>query len=187
MLGGFGLRFSIPVTALIVGIFFSLQIFLLFILMSTDNRKALLSSTGWLSFLFLVSGCAALIYQIVWQRSLFTAFGVNIESVTIIVSIFMFGLGIGSLVGGVLSKKYPSRLPQFFLAFEILIGLFGIVSLPLIRTVSYAPVHNSLLHISLATFALLLFPTMLMGATLPVLVAFLYTHYKNVGKSVGKL
>jgi spermidine synthase len=186
-LGAFGLQFNIPVAALTAVLFFALQIFLLIIFMSPDNKKALLSSTGWLSFLFLISGCAALIYQIVWQRSLFTAFGVNIESVTIIVSIFMVGLGIGSLVGGILSKKYPSRLPQFFFAFEILIGLFGIISLPLIKTVSYAPVHNSLLHISLATFALLLFPTILMGATLPILVAFLYTHYRNVGRSVGKL
>src|SRR5262249_6293057 len=53
--------------------------------------------------LFFLSGFAALIYQIVWQRVLFAAFGVNIESVTITVSLFMFGLGVGSLVGGVLS------------------------------------------------------------------------------------
>jgi hypothetical protein len=47
------------------------------------------SSVAYLSFLFLISGFAALIYQIVWQRTLFAAFGVNIESTTIIVRPFM--------------------------------------------------------------------------------------------------
>ncbi|MGA3102094.1 MAG: hypothetical protein ABSD61_09560, partial [Terracidiphilus sp.] len=53
--------------------------------------------------LFFVSGFPALMYQIVWQRALFTIYGVNIESVTIIVTVFMLGLGLGSLAGGRLS------------------------------------------------------------------------------------
>jgi hypothetical protein len=48
-----------------------------------------------LSILFFFSGTAALIYQVMWQRMLFTLFGVDLESITIIVSVFMFGLGIG--------------------------------------------------------------------------------------------
>src|SRR6266542_57643 len=94
-----------------------------------------------LALLFLVSGFAALIYQIVWQRVLFTAFGVNIESITIIVAVFMFGLGVGSLVGGRLSRRFPQHLPQLFLVCEIAIGLFGLGSLPLIRAVSALTLH----------------------------------------------
>ena len=45
----------------------------------------------WLLLLFFVSGAAALIYQICWQRLLFESVGVDIESVTIIVSTFMLG------------------------------------------------------------------------------------------------
>jgi len=187
MLGAVGVQFTLPAVAVVVLIFLFLQVFLVYFLMDRHYKREILSSLGWLSFLFLISGFAALIYQIVWQRALFTAFGVNIESVTIIVSIFMFGLGIGSLAGGFVSKKYPTRLPELFMTCEILIGLFGIVSLPLIKAVSSVPVHNSLLKISLATSALLCFPTMLMGATLPILVTYLYMHYKNVGRSVGKL
>jgi hypothetical protein len=67
------------------------------------------SSVAYLSFLFLISGFAALIYQIVWQRTLFAAFGVNIESTTIIVCLFMFGLGLGSFVGGHPSDKFPNH------------------------------------------------------------------------------
>src|ERR1700704_2786353 len=54
----------------------------------------------WLYLLFFVSGFPALIYQIVWQRALFAIYGVNIESVTVVVSAFMLGLGLGSLAGG---------------------------------------------------------------------------------------
>jgi len=42
---------------------------------------------------FFMSGFAALIYQIAWQRMLFTAFGVDLESITIIIAVFMAGLG----------------------------------------------------------------------------------------------
>ncbi len=147
-----------------------------------------LSSLGWLSFLFLLSGVAALIYQIVWQRLLFAAYGVNIESVTIIVSIFMFGLGVGSLVGGILSKRFPSHLPQlFFVLCEVAIGCFGIASLSLINWITDATVHGSLLSISLVTYAVLCLPTIFMGATLPILVCHLHSNYKHIGKSVGTL
>jgi len=50
--------------------------------------------------LFFFSGFPALLYQIVWQRALFTIYGVNIEWVTVIMTVFMLGLGLGSLAGG---------------------------------------------------------------------------------------
>ena len=58
-----------------------------------------------LCVLFFFSGFPALIYQLTWQRALFRIFGVNIESVTIVVTAFMLGLGLGSLAGGWLSKR----------------------------------------------------------------------------------
>src|SRR5258708_18004803 len=61
--------------------------------------------TRLLCVLFFCSGFPALIYQLTWQRALFRIFGVNIESVTIVVAAFMLGLGLGSLVGGWLSKR----------------------------------------------------------------------------------
>ena len=42
--------------------------------------------------IFFMSGFSALIYQIAWQRMLFTAFGVDLESITVIISVFMAGL-----------------------------------------------------------------------------------------------
>jgi len=140
-----------------------------------------------LSWLFLVSGFAALIYQIVWQRVLFTAFGVNIESITIVVAVFMFGLGVGSLVGGRLSQRWPTRLPQLFLMSELAIGVFGLVSLPLIKAVSEWTLHGSLYVIAITIYALLCIPTIFMGATLPILAAYLHQMNKNVGRTVSTL
>ena len=108
-----------------------------------------------LSLLFLISGFAALIYQIVWQRVLFTAFGVNIESVTIIVAVFMFGLGVGSLIGGWLSRRFRDCVLWLFVACELLIGVFGLISLPLIKTVTALAIHGSLFTIGLTSYALL--------------------------------
>lgn len=71
--------------------------------------------------------------------------------------------------------------------FEVLIGLFGLVSLPLIKYMGMLTLHGSLLTISLATYALLSIPTFLMGATLPILVTYLHLHYRNAGKAVGTL
>src|SRR5262245_62874209 len=84
-----------------------------------------------LCVLFFLSGFPALIYQLVWQRALFRIFGVNIESVTIVVTAFMLGLGLGSLVGGLISKRRGIPLLPLLAAIELATGLFGLASLAL--------------------------------------------------------
>jgi len=164
-----------------------LQAVLICGLLTTELGMGAFASFQWLSFLFFLSGFAALIYQIVWQRVLFGLFGVNIESVTITVSLFMFGLGVGSLVGGQLARRLPAYAPQLFLLCEAAIGIFGLFSIPLIERVGEATLQGSPFTVSLATYALLGLPTMAMGATLPILVSHLNRFYANVGKSVGIL
>ena len=63
------------------------------------------TGTKTLCILFFFSGFPALIYQLTWQRELFRIFGINSESVTIVVAAFMLGLGLGSLAGGWVSKR----------------------------------------------------------------------------------
>src|SRR2546428_9398712 len=84
-----------------------------------------------LCVLFFFSGFPALIYQLTWQRALFRIFGVNMESVTIVVTAFMLGLGLGSLAGGWLSRR--SRVPLLVLlaVIELASAAFGAVSLPI--------------------------------------------------------
>lgn len=137
--------------------------------------------------LFFFSGFPALIYQLVWQRALFRIFGVNIESVTVIVTAFMLGLGLGSLAGGWLSKQRNIPLLPLLAAIELLTGTFGIVSLGVFDKVGALALGMPLLLIGLVTLALVAVPTLLMGATLPVLVGHLASRSGNVGSSVGRL
>ena len=187
-LGSLGLRLDNRACILAFLVLFLIaNIAVLPLALDAPSRAKLFSSLGWLVMLFFVSGIAALIYQVTWERVLFGAFGVNIESVTLVVVIFMFGLGLGSLVGGTLSKRYPTHLPLLFLICESVTGLFGIISLPLIRFVAGRTIEHGGLGIALSIFGLLSVPTLLMGATLPVLVTHLHAHYRHAGKAIGLL
>lgn len=136
---------------------------------------------------FLASGFAAILYQLVWQRALFRLLGTSMESVTLIVTAFMLGLGLGSLAGGGLSSKPGRPLALVFGLVELGIGVFGLVSLPLFSWIATGTSQAAGLSIGLVAFAAVLVPTLLMGATLPVLVAALVRRSGNVGRSVGVL
>ncbi len=142
---------------------------------------------SWLYILFFFSGFPALIYQIVWQRALFSIYGVNIQSVTMVVTAFMLGLGLGSLAGGKISVT--SRLPllAIFGIAELGIAVFGAVSLFLFHWIARYTAGASPLATAVITFLLLFIPTCLMGSTLPVLVAHVVRKSGNVGRSVGQL
>jgi spermidine synthase len=135
---------------------------------------------------FVISGIAALIYQLVWQRSLMMIYGSNIESVAMVVSAFMIGLGIGSIAGGAVSKK---RVPLvlLFSGAELLIGLYGIISLKLFHWVGSYTLHAGTFQTGVLAFALVFVPTLFMGATLPLLVAYRVNTTHHVGQSVSWL
>src|SRR5438270_9690650 len=147
---------------------------------ASDNH----SSYYLLSFL---SGFPALLYQIVWQRALFTLYGVNIESVTMIVAVFMLGLGFGSLAGGWLSSLPKIRPLAAFGGIEASIGVFGLFSLKIFHTVGALTAGHSTFVTGAVAFCLLLIPTLLMGSTLPLLVEHFVRTTGNVGESVGSL
>lgn len=136
---------------------------------------------------FFLSGFAALVYQVVWQRSLFAIYGINLESVTVVVTAFMLGLGLGSLAGGAVSRDPKRPVLLLFALVEGGIGAFGFVSLALFRKVGAATLMMPSVVTALVTFVLVLAPTLLMGSTLPLLTAHLVRRSGNVGKSVGVL
>lgn len=135
---------------------------------------------------FFVSGFAALLYQTTWQRALFTLFGTNIESVTVVVTAFMAGLGLGSLVGGWVSDSEDRALLPIFAAIELATAAYGAVSLDLFGWAG-AGFAGSTVQTAAASFGLVLFPTLLMGSTLPLLAAHLVREHGDVGRSVGVL
>jgi predicted membrane-bound spermidine synthase len=156
----------------------------------TGNTAAVESGTllslG-IHLVFLVSGAAALVYQVVWQRALFAEYGIDLASVTIVVTAFMLGLGVGSLAGGVLSRAAPRSTLPLFGFFEAGIGVYAYFSLAIFGWASSRSLGAGHLATAILTFLLVLVPTTLMGATLPLLVAYGARRTGNVGKSVGSL
>jgi spermidine synthase len=137
--------------------------------------------------LFFFSGFPALIYQLTWQRELFRIFGVNSESVTIVVTAFMLGLGLGSLAGGWVSKQRGISLLPLLAAIEIITAAFGIVSLSVFEEVGALVVNWPLPALAGVNLLLVVVPTLLMGATLPILVSHLVQRSGQVGGAVGLL
>ena len=141
----------------------------------------------WLAPAFFASGFAALLYQVVWQRVLFAGFGINVEAVTIVVSAFLAGLGIGSLAGGLLSTRESRTLLRIFAAVEASIGIYGLASVRIFRGLAEFAAGMSPVASGTLTFVLVLIPTIMMGFTLPLLVAYSVRENGNVGSSVGQL
>lgn len=137
--------------------------------------------------IFFISGFSALIYQIAWQRMLFQAFGIDLESITIIIAVFMAGLGIGGYCGGRIADRAGQKILLIFALAELGIGLFGFASPTLIHFVRDLVLLSSTPVIALANFMLLLFPTFLMGSTLPLLTSYLNKLSSNTGENIGWL
>ena len=81
---------------------------------------------------FFVSGCSALIYQVCWQRELFAVIGVDMDSITIIVSAFMLGIGFGGMIGGWLADCQPKTRIVWYATIELAIAFYGAFSLVLL-------------------------------------------------------
>ncbi|HXY09042.1 MAG TPA: fused MFS/spermidine synthase [Terriglobales bacterium] len=80
----------------------------------------------WFFLFFLVSGFCSVLYEIVWLRLAMAQFGVTSAMVSIVLSVFMAGLGLGSWVSGRLLRRYanlaaPPALRIYALT-EFLIG-----------------------------------------------------------------
>src|SRR5512143_3592605 len=80
---------------------------------------------GLVALFFALSGAAALVYQVAWQRILALHSGVGLYSVATIVAAFMAGLGLGSHLGGLGCANVGRRAAlRIFGGLELAIGLF---------------------------------------------------------------
>jgi predicted membrane-bound spermidine synthase/tetratricopeptide (TPR) repeat protein len=147
-------------------------------------------------FCFFFSGAAGLIYQVVWTRMLTQIFGNTTYAIATVLSAFMAGLAIGSYLFG----KIADRGKNDFLLYGILeagVGIYGFIIPWLFHMAqkiygpifglnqSYPFIFNMVLF--LLCFILLVFPTLLMGATLPVLSRFFVRSFSQFGRRVGDL
>src|SRR5438874_5783036 len=127
-----------------------------------------------LLLLFVGSGCAALIYEIVWFQLLQLVIGSSSISLGILLGTFMAGMCLGSLLlPRVIS---PRRHPLLvYGTLELAIGIFALlilVSMPLVGGVYTAWAGEGMAGIifrAVIAGICLLPPTMLMGATLPAI------------------
>ena len=80
--------------------------------------------------LFLCSGLSGLIYQVVWVRVFANVFGNTIYSASLVIAVFMLGLGVGSYVVGTWAdRRYVSRPESMLRAyglFELGVGALGL-------------------------------------------------------------
>ena len=127
-----------------------------------------------LVFLFVGSGCAALIYEIVWFQLLQLVIGSSSISLGILLGTFMGGMCLGSILlpRAVSARKHPLRV---YASLEAGIGLFGLlilVGMPLVGGLYTAWAGEGMLSVfvrAIVAGVCLLPPTMLMGATLPAI------------------
>ena len=123
--------------------------------------------------LFFLSGFAALLYQVIWQRLLVFYTGSDTVSISLIVTAFMTGLGVGYLVGGRLAdRSSPGVNLRYFVGAELGIMVFAAFSKFILYDLLYAsapPFGDVPVLLYAVVFAVLLIPTFLMGVSLPLL------------------
>ncbi|HVL54592.1 MAG TPA: fused MFS/spermidine synthase [Vitreimonas sp.] len=145
--------------------------------------------------IFVLSGAAGLIYEIVWARQLVLVFGNTTQAVSAILTGFFGGMAIGSVVGGRIADRVRSPL-----------RLYGVVEIALVVVVILTPVTFQLIHelyrgaygalqeqpqlLGLIRFALALLAlgpaTVMMGATLPALTRH-FTRGDHLSGAFGRL
>jgi spermidine synthase len=132
-----------------------------------------------IAILFFASGLSGLVYQELWLRLLGLVFGVTVYAASAVLAGFMAGLAIGSALGGKWADR--TRRPLLFYgAAEVLVGASALATPVLLELVerAYVALHPVLPQLPgtltfvrfVLAIAVLLVPTMLMGATFPLVV-----------------
>jgi spermidine synthase len=139
-----------------------------------------------LTIVFFFSGFASLVYQVVWQRLLTLHYGVSSISTTLIVGVYMAGLGLGGLAGGYLAEKVRRKV-QLYFWIELGIGVFGLFSLGFVGYLGRATAGSPYFLSALYMFLFLSIPTFLMGITLPLLTKIFNRVQQNFFRTVSFL
>jgi spermidine synthase len=149
-----------------------------------------------LAICFVFSGATGLIYEVLWARMLGLVFGATTLAISAVLAAFMGGLALGSAA----AARYAPRIARPVRAYaliEIAVGLYTLAVPLLFRGIdrAYAAVwqyfHPGFYGAAFGRFALaaavLLIPTALMGATLPVLSAALQRSFEKRASAIARL
>jgi spermidine synthase len=145
---------------------------------------------------FLGSGAAGLVYEVVWTRLLLAQFGAGLYAICAVLAAFMGGLALGSWLLGRVGDRMRRPL-LLYAGLELAIGVCGaglLWLLPHVGVVDAWAYQKFGQHFGVLTafrfgiaLLLMLIPTTLMGATLPVLSRFMVREQKHLGLHVGAL
>jgi len=144
-----------------------------------------------LATLFFFSGMASLIAQVVWLRYLSLTFGNTTYAAATLLAVFMAGLGFGALLLGRLADRLRRPLRTYAL-FEVAVALFIIFSPAFFRIIDFGyvalyrgfgnqPFLFAAGRVALSALCLLP-PTLLMGATLPLMLRAVTRRRTDVGR-----
>ncbi len=149
-----------------------------------------------LLLLFFLSGVSALVYQVLWMRLLALVFGVTIHAASTVLAAFMAGLALGSMFAGRMADRVRRPLVVFAaaeagVAVAALATPLALAGVELIYVRSYGvlgdwPIVVGILRLVLS-FAVLIVPTTLMGATLPLVVKASLARGAILGRQVSLL
>ena len=155
--------------------------------------------SGFVAGCFFLSGAAGLVYEVIWVRLIDKIIGAAPFAVATVLSVFMAGLALGSYLSGRIVDRFSRRatLLALYGGIEIGIGVYALLVPLLIQTLQpiYQSIYDRLLnHFWCYPFAafigcvfILIVPTSLMGATLPVLCRFYVMRLKHIGSRTGWL
>jgi spermidine synthase len=149
-------------------------------MLSTDFPSE--SKLAWVFTFFSLSGFCSILYELVWLRLAMAKFGVTTALVSIVLSVFMAGLGTGSWIAGALVRRYGNRIKfpplRLYALSELIIGISALaVPLQLAsgnrmleRIAGHVPLSSASYYVvSGAWLALTLVPwCACMGATIPL-------------------
>ncbi len=162
----------------------------------SPNRIYTSSTIFLIGVCFILSGATGLIYEVLWARMLGLVFGATTLAISTVLAAFMGGLALGSAVAAKLAHRIKKPLSLYGFM-EIGIAIYALLVPLLFRWIDhlYALIWQQLqpgyFSFSLWRFALsslvLLVPTTLMGATLPVLSAALVRSSSRDSNSVTRL
>jgi spermidine synthase len=146
--------------------------------------------------LFFLSGACGLVYQVVWARLMTHAFGSTAVAVGTVLAAFMAGLALGSWLLGRLADRHKNRL-RLYAYLEIGVAVAALVAHLLLSRITpvylalYEAFGGSTTVLGIArfvlAFVLVMVPTVLMGATLPVLARFVVRRLSGLGKDLSTL
>jgi spermidine synthase len=147
--------------------------------------------------IFVLSGAAGLVYEVVWARELVLVFGNTTQAVSAILTGFFGGMAVGSVLGGRLADRVRNRLRLYGILEVVLAGVAAVTPLLLLSgvrevyrsafgTLEGSPTELALVRLGLSLLAL--GPaTILMGATLPTLTRHLSLSLEAVGGHFARL